>query len=1298
LQDYKVVDVSEDHQIENIKQAMAELESRREVLGDEVVQQSLKPLQAKLADLEGDSIEIEQQRKQVTLLFMDVVGSTNIAQRLDPEDVVTIMDRGLKLLSRPVEQLGGRITRFMGDGFKAVFGIPLANENDPERAVKAGLKILETAQAYAREIESDWGIKDFTVRVGVNTGLVFIGGETEADLTVMGKAVNLAARLESEAPAGKIIISHDTYQQVRGLFEIERMADIKAKGFDQPVRVYMVNSAKARTLRMRRRGVEGVETSMIGRENELKYLKDALFNVVEEGEGQVVTITGEVGVGKSRLMAEFINWLEQQSTDLHLFQGRAFPQLQGQAYALIRDMFAFQFQIHDHDLLNLVQEKMQNGLQEIFTADPTGQLRIHYIGQLLGFDFKQSPHLRSAMHNPHQLRNKAFSYLGEYFSGLSQQAPVIILLEDIHWADDSSLDATNYLGRRTPDQPILIICFARPTLFERRPYWGEGQTFHRRLEIQPLSRRESRQLVQELLRKVDKIPDQLRELVVEGSEGNPFYIEELINMLIEQGVITRESGDNWTKKDDQNRFDGKDLNTWKINLSRLNQITVPHTLAGVLQARLDSLIPEEKELLQQAAIIGRIFWDEALQQFAGVNHDESKLANLTNLLKNLRSKEMIYRREESTFAGAEEYIFKHELLREVTYESVLKKKRPHYHELVANWLIEKIGKRATEYAAMIANHLEAAGRPDKAAEYLIHGGDRSRTLYAHQESISHYRRAIHCLQEIGDKEGAANVHMKLGLTYHTNFDFENSRLAYQQGFDLLEKLEQPRDSQDLPVAPHPLRLLWRDPPNLDPTLGGTNTTSPIVTQLFSGLVAQSPDLEVIPDIARSWEILEGGKKYIFHLREDVFWSDGMPVTAADFEFTYKRALDPNTQAPVAGLLLYGIRGARNYHQGSLKDANKVGVYAPDMKTLVLEFEESTPYFMQDLSYYVLLPVPKHLVEKHGHAWCEPENIVTNGPFTLSSWKHGKLMFFERYPHYHGHFGGNVQQVRLELGGDVSDYTDKYIADDLDVLTNWFSSTDDIDRLRQLSPTDYQFAPQFATMFLSLNASLSPLNEKSVRQALACALDRERLANEIWMGYYLPALGGFVPPGMPGFSDHIALPYDPACARQLLAEVGLPSGRNLPGISLITYKDRKVIAEFLQRQWRDNVNLDIEIEALEVQDFQNRLMKDQYSIAYAGWWADYADPDNFLRVCVYDAIPPKLKADYDDLLVKARKTTDPSERLRIYREMDRMLIDEALIIPLVYAQGHLMIKPWIKNYQTSALKHPGFWKDVTILPH
>jgi oligopeptide transport system substrate-binding protein len=374
------------------------------------------------------------------------------------------------------------------------------------------------------------------------------------------------------------------------------------------------------------------------------------------------------------------------------------------------------------------------------------------------------------------------------------------------------------------------------------------------------------------------------------------------------------------------------------------------------------------------------------------------------------------------------------------------------------------------------------------------------------------------------------------------------------------------------------------------------------------------------------------------------------------------------------------------------------VYAPDMKTLVLEFEEPTPYFMQDLSYYVLLPVPKHLVEKHGHAWCEPENIVTNGPFTLSSWKHGKLMFLERYPQYHGQFGGNVKQVQLELGEDVSDYTDKYIADDLDVITNWFSSTDDIDRLRQLSPSDYQFSPQFATMFLMLNASLSPLNEKSVRQALACALDREMLANELWMGYGLPALGGFVPPGMPGFSDHIALPYDLARARLLLAEAGLPSGRNLAGISLVTRKDRKVIAEFLQRQWRDNINHEIEIEDLGNQDYQNRLMRDQYSIAYAGWWADYADPDNFLRVCIYDAIPPRLKADYDDLLEQARQTTNPSERLRIYQEMDRMLIDEALVIPLVYAQGHLMIKPWIKNYQTSALKHPGFWKDVTILPH
>ncbi|MFU8771162.1 MAG: adenylate/guanylate cyclase domain-containing protein, partial [Anaerolineales bacterium] len=296
--------------IAHLKQAIAALEAQRATLGDAVVDSGLDSMRKQLAELQGKPQLPPQQRKLATILFTDVVGSTRLGHRLEPDEVLEMMDAALKSLAGAVDRHGGHVTRFQGDGFKAVFGVPVAHENDPEQAVRAGLEILAVAQEIAQEWQEQRGISGFQVRVGINTGLIASGGETEAQDTIMGRAVNLAARLESAAPPGGLLISHFTYRHVRGVFEVEILPPIKAKGFDEPVAVYLVRQAKARTFRVLSRGVEGVETPMVGRETELKYLQDALLTTMEEGEGQVVTVSGEAGVGKSRLLYEFQNWIE----------------------------------------------------------------------------------------------------------------------------------------------------------------------------------------------------------------------------------------------------------------------------------------------------------------------------------------------------------------------------------------------------------------------------------------------------------------------------------------------------------------------------------------------------------------------------------------------------------------------------------------------------------------------------------------------------------------------------------------------------------------------------------------------------------------------------------------------------------------------------------------------------------------------------------------------------------------------------------------------------------------------------
>jgi class 3 adenylate cyclase len=483
-------------QIQQLKQAIAEIEAQRSILGDAAVEASLEPIRQKLADLEAQIASIieepeelpTRQRKLVTLLYMDVVGSTEMTQHLDPEDTLEIMDNALPRLAAPVEAHGGHVTRYTGDGFKAVFGDPIAREDDPEQAIRAGLEILDAAKILAKDMETEWRIEDFQVRIGIDTGLAALGGQTEAEDTVMGRVVNLAVRIENAAPPGSLLISHNTYRHVRGVFTVEPQESITAKGFPEPVPVYLVRAIKPRAFRVLSRGVEGVETHMVGRETELKYLQDALLTAMEEGEGHVVTVSGEAGVGKSRLLYEFQNWIELLPDIVLLFQGRGIQEAIGLPYSLLRDLFAFRFLIHDDDKGRQTRSKIEAGFGDVFGDDEDGMMRAHIIGQMLGFDFSASPHLKGVINNPEQLRNRGLMYLKEYFQTLSQESPIMILLEDIHWGDNSSLGMVNELGEQTPHLPLLIVCAARSVLFERRPFWGEGQTYHTHLELSKIGR------------------------------------------------------------------------------------------------------------------------------------------------------------------------------------------------------------------------------------------------------------------------------------------------------------------------------------------------------------------------------------------------------------------------------------------------------------------------------------------------------------------------------------------------------------------------------------------------------------------------------------------------------------------------------------------------------------------------------------------------------------------------------------------------------------------------------------------
>jgi class 3 adenylate cyclase/tetratricopeptide (TPR) repeat protein len=675
---------------------------------------------------------------------------------LDPEELSEVMDGAFEFCAAAVQRREGTVTRPMASTITAFFGAPQTYEDAPERAIRAALEIVAAAAQYAQRLEQDRGIRGFRVRVGINTGQVVVGEAKpngRVEYTPMGDAVNLAALMKHSAPPGGILISHAAYRHVRGVFDVQAQPPLPVEGVSQPVQSYLVKGARPRAWRMDSRGVEGIKTRMVGREAELLRLQVAHREVVQGHEARVVTVVGEPGVGKSRLLDEFTAWLDLQPERVWYLRGRASAEGRSVAYSPWRDLFAYQFDIRETDSCLRALVKFRWGMSPYLEPEDAD-----LVGHLVGFDFAASSHVVGLLNSP-SLRQIAAANLVRYLHALMTAHPVMVLLEDLHWADDSSLDLLAQLVDRLAGEPLLVVGASRPELWERRPSWGEGQERYIRVEVKPLSKLFSRVLVEELLHKVRDTPEAVQQLVVEGAEGNPFYAEELIKMLIEDGVIVPGAEE------------------WRVEVDRLAQMRVPSTLTAVLQARLDSLPAEERQVLQQASVVGREFWAGVVAELAGAVEQPEEVQFH---LRALRSRELVYRRERSVFAGTEEYLFKHNALRDVTYETVLQKVRQRYHAQVAAWLEGHAGERLGEYLGLIAGHYELAGARSNAIPRLLQAGNRAAQQYANPEAIEHIRRALALLDETTAREFEVDARRDLAAQLYEGLGDVLARVGRQE--------------------------------------------------------------------------------------------------------------------------------------------------------------------------------------------------------------------------------------------------------------------------------------------------------------------------------------------------------------------------------------------------------------------------------------------------------------------------------------------------------------------------------------
>lgn len=708
-------------EIEHLRSAISALEAQRSLLGDAIVEAGVAPLKAKLATL-TENLPSRQERKQVTALFADISGYTALSERLDAEDVAGIINSLWSKLDEEIAQRGGTIIQHSGDAVYAVWGAKQVREDDAVRAVLAALAMQEALTAFRQQTGHA-----VAMRIGINSGPVLVGEVgINKEFTALGDTINVAARMESSAPVGGVVISHDTYRLVEGRFQCEPREPLKVKGKSEPMKTYVVKQAITAGSPQEDRARSSLAAAeLIGRESVISQLGALFHEIKSTGRGRWITVIGEPGVGKTRLLAEFKRaQLDPTAAGAIFLKGRSAEETQTSPHYLLRRICYGHFGLDENAEWAEAGEKIASKIR--LGAEATGEgeaaaweVRTHFIAHLLGKADPHSPHLQGVLGDKAQLRDRALAYLADYFAALSRRSPVTVFLEDLHWADQSSLTGLIRLFDQCKGAGFTVLSAARSAARDwlRLPADGDGFVT---LALDSLPDQAMRRLAPALLGGAT-IPEELLRILIRQADGNPLYLEELIKMLIDERVISRgEQG-------------------WEFSGGRIANLRVPPTLSAVLQARFDSLGLDDRGVLQRAAVVGRTFWDETVQT---LTEDSGLEGELTETLVRLSERELVAKSRQSMFVPAKEYFFRHALMRDAAYESVLKRERKSYHRRVAEWLITRMGENRAEFAAVIAEHLHACGETARAAQHWAAAGEYAFQHSAFREAESSFRRAM----------------------------------------------------------------------------------------------------------------------------------------------------------------------------------------------------------------------------------------------------------------------------------------------------------------------------------------------------------------------------------------------------------------------------------------------------------------------------------------------------------------------------------------------------------------------------
>jgi class 3 adenylate cyclase/tetratricopeptide (TPR) repeat protein len=682
---------------------------------------------------------IEGERKLVTVLFADVANYTSIAEKLDPEEVHQIMDSCFKILMDEIHKYEGTINQFTGDGVMALFGAPVAHEDHGQRACYAALAIQRALEKYGERLRERSGL-DFKMRIGLNSGFVIVGSigdDLRMDYTAVGDTTNLAARIQQAAKPGQVWMSQATRAIVQDYFQEELVGEVPLKGKVQPQPIYRVVSERAGVRTRFEAGLVRGITELVGRRPEMEALRTA-YQRAKGGEAQLVDVVGEAGVGKSRLIYEFQKSLGAEITFLTgvcLHYGRTINFLP--MVDIVREGLDIKEGMTEKDVGNRIEEKVTEDLAPV----------IPFYRNLLSLKVDDT---KFKALNPEGRKFGTFEAVKNLLLAMSEKKPLVVFLEDVHWMDKISEEFFSYFSHCIPGHPILMLATYRP---EGAPSWAQG-SHYQRVGLDTLSSNSSARLVRNMLGGLVLDPE-LEQKIVEKTEGNPFFVEEIVRELLDRGDLVK-AGDRYVCK------------------QPIDQCEIPNTVQGVLAARMDRLSEDVKRTMQVASVVGKDFAYGLLKSIMELG--EELRAYLTNLV----GLEILY---EKALYPELEYIFKHALTQEVAYDSLLKHRRREIHGRIGRTIEELYADRLEEHYEILAHHYERSSNAGEAVKYLMLAGEKSNSNSASQAAREFFRRALEAAASAHitlDPETEVRVHQGLGSASRDIGDIDMAVAEYRE--------------------------------------------------------------------------------------------------------------------------------------------------------------------------------------------------------------------------------------------------------------------------------------------------------------------------------------------------------------------------------------------------------------------------------------------------------------------------------------------------------------------------------------